>query len=82
MVRKGKLSVIGNGVVVDPWALADEIGSMAKALDIFRQNPVRAAQLGVEKAEGEARMVAERKETAERVALEFESKVARDDRQY
>ena len=27
---------------------SDEIGSMAKALDIFRQNAVRAAQLGVE----------------------------------
>lgn len=25
IVRSGKISVIGNGVVVDPWALADEI---------------------------------------------------------
>jgi len=25
-VRPGKLSIIGNGVVVDPWALLDEIG--------------------------------------------------------
>ena len=25
IVRPGKLSVIGNGVVIDPWALADEI---------------------------------------------------------
>src|ERR1044072_8859380 len=25
-VVQGKLSVIGNGVVVDPWALLDEIG--------------------------------------------------------
>jgi adenylosuccinate synthase len=25
VVRPGKLSVIGNGVVIDPWALADEI---------------------------------------------------------
>jgi adenylosuccinate synthase len=28
VVRKGKLSVIGNGVVIDPWALADEIAKM------------------------------------------------------
>ena len=28
VVRKGKLSVIGNGVVVDPWALADEIAKI------------------------------------------------------
>ena len=29
MVRGGKLSVIGNGVVIDPWALLDEIDTMA-----------------------------------------------------
>ena len=28
VVRPGKLSVIGNGVVVDPWALGDEIGRL------------------------------------------------------
>ena len=26
VVRPGKLSIIGNGVVIDPWALLDEIG--------------------------------------------------------
>ena len=25
IVRKNKISIIGNGVVVDPWALLDEI---------------------------------------------------------
>ena len=25
IVRKGKISIIGNGVVVDPWALLEEI---------------------------------------------------------
>jgi adenylosuccinate synthase len=28
VVRPGKLSVIGNGVVIDPWALGDEIGRL------------------------------------------------------
>jgi adenylosuccinate synthase len=28
VVRPGKLSIIGNGVVVDPWALLDEIDTM------------------------------------------------------
>ena len=28
IVRPGKLSVIGNGVVLDPWALLDEIGRL------------------------------------------------------
>ena len=31
VVRGGKLSVIGNGVVVDPWQLLSEIDGMAKA---------------------------------------------------
>src|SRR5215470_12559038 len=39
IARPGKLSVIGNGVVVDPWALADEIETMrGKGLDISPKN--------------------------------------------
>ena len=39
VVRKGKLSVIGNGVVVDPWALADEIAKIeALGIGISRDN--------------------------------------------
>jgi len=39
VVRPGKLSVIGNGVVVDPWALAREIGELrAKGVSITREN--------------------------------------------
>jgi adenylosuccinate synthase len=30
VVRPGRLSIIGNGVVVDPWALLDEIGRLAE----------------------------------------------------
>ena len=30
VVREGKMSLIGNGVVVDPWAFIDEINSLAK----------------------------------------------------
>ena len=30
VVRPGKLSIIGNGVVVDPWALVEEIETMRK----------------------------------------------------
>ena len=30
IVRSGKLSIIGNGVVVDPWALLDEMASLRK----------------------------------------------------
>jgi adenylosuccinate synthase len=39
VVRPGKLSVIGNGVVVDPWALAREIDELtAQGLTISRDN--------------------------------------------
>jgi len=39
VVRPGKLSIIGNGVVVDPWALAAEIETMReKGLDISPHN--------------------------------------------
>ena len=39
VVRPGKLSIIGNGVVVDPWALVAEIETMrAKGLDISPRN--------------------------------------------
>ena len=37
VVRPGKLGVIGNGVVVDPWALIDEIGKLkAQGIDVTR----------------------------------------------
>jgi adenylosuccinate synthase len=39
VVRPDKLSIIGNGVVVDPWALLDEIDTMrGKGLDISPRN--------------------------------------------
>ena len=39
IVRPGKLSVIGNGVVIDPWALATEIDKLSsQGVDISRQN--------------------------------------------
>jgi adenylosuccinate synthase len=39
LVRPGKMSIIGNGVVVDPWALVEEIETMrGKGLDISPQN--------------------------------------------
>jgi adenylosuccinate synthase len=39
VVRPGKLSIIGNGVVVDPWALVEEIDAMrGKGIEITPQN--------------------------------------------
>src|SRR6188508_2962511 len=41
IVRKGKLSVIGNGVVIDPWALCDEIDKLEKLGVKIRRNNLR-----------------------------------------
>ena len=39
VVRKGKLGVIGNGVVIDPWALLDEIKKLgAQGVEVTRDN--------------------------------------------
>ena len=39
IVRKGKVSIIGNGVVVDPWALLDEIEEIkSKGVEIDKKN--------------------------------------------
>ena len=39
IVRRNKISVIGNGVVIDPWALLDEISEMkSKGIKISQRN--------------------------------------------
>ncbi|MBL8906356.1 MAG: adenylosuccinate synthase [Rhizobiales bacterium] len=39
IVRPGKLSIIGNGVVIDPWALASEIDKLsAQGVEVTRDN--------------------------------------------
>ena len=39
IVRKNKISIIGNGVVVDPWALIDEIKEIkSKGIDVDENN--------------------------------------------
>ena len=39
IVRKNKISIIGNGVVVDPWALLDEINEIKlKGIEINHEN--------------------------------------------
>ena len=39
IVRKNKISIIGNGVVVDPWALLDEIKEIkSKGIDVNTSN--------------------------------------------
>jgi adenylosuccinate synthase len=47
VVRPGKLGVIGNGVVVDPWALADEIQRLAKQDVTITRDNLRIAENAV-----------------------------------
>ncbi len=44
VVRGGKLSVIGNGVVIDPWALLDEIDRIAELGVKVTPNELRIAE--------------------------------------
>ena len=44
IVRPGKLSVIGNGVVIDPWALADEIEKLGKQGVVVTPENLRIAE--------------------------------------
>ena len=39
VVRKNKISIIGNGVVIDPWALLDEIKEIkSKGVEVNQEN--------------------------------------------
>ena len=43
IVRKNKISIIGNGVVVDPWALLDEIDLPSFPVAPTKMNFVRSS---------------------------------------
>jgi adenylosuccinate synthase len=43
-VRPGKLSIIGNGVVIDPWALVAEIDAMAELGVVVTPDSLRIAE--------------------------------------
>ncbi len=86
VVRPGKLSIIGNGVVVDPWALLEEIDRIrAEGVDITPSSlivaenatlilPVhRVLDQAREKARGEAKIGT----TGRGIGPAYEDKVAR-----
>jgi adenylosuccinate synthase len=86
VVRPGKLSVIGNGVVVDPWALLTEIDAVrAKGVDIGPHNLLVAENCAlilplhgfVDKAREEARGAARIGTTGRGIGPAYEDKVAR-----
>ena len=44
VVREGKLAVIGNGVVIDPWALTQEIETLSKQGVLITRDNLRIAE--------------------------------------
>lgn len=55
---------------------SDEVGDMARALDVFRKNAQLVEQMQLENEEREAQAVAERKQEMARLADEFERAVS------
>ncbi|HYE48899.1 MAG TPA: adenylosuccinate synthase [Azospirillaceae bacterium] len=86
VVRPGKLSVIGNGVVVDPWALLKEIdGIRAKGVEVTPQTLIVAENAtlilpvhgAVDRAREEARGASKIGTTGRGIGPAYEDKVAR-----
>ncbi|HEV2559527.1 MAG TPA: methyl-accepting chemotaxis protein [Microvirga sp.] len=53
----------------------DEIGAMAKALDVFKSNSARVAEMRAEQEEQERRVAAQRRADLHRLASQFEEQV-------
>ena len=60
IVRKNKISIIGNGVVVDPWALLDEIEeAKSKGVEINENNLISTAIKNIKKEFPEIILIAD-----------------------
>jgi adenylosuccinate synthase len=86
IVRPGKLSVIGNGVVVDPWALLDEIDSVrAQGVEVTPDSLLVAENVplilpvhgAVDRAREAARGAGKLGTTGRGIGPAYEDKVAR-----
>ncbi|WP_207479489.1 adenylosuccinate synthase [Arenibaculum pallidiluteum] len=86
VVRPGKLSVIGNGVVVDPWALLKEIEAIrSKGVEVTPETLVVAENAtlilpvhgAVDRAREEARGASKIGTTGRGIGPAYEDKVAR-----
>lgn len=86
IIRKGKVSVIGNGVVVDPWALMGEIDLLrSQGIDITPDNLVVSEHCpmilplhgSLDKAMEEARGAAKIGTTGRGIGPAYEDKIGR-----
>ena len=86
VVRPGKLSIVGNGVVINPWALLDEIDALrARGIDVGPEN-LRIADNAalilpfhsqIDRAREEARGASKIGTTGRGIGPAYEDKVAR-----
>jgi methyl-accepting chemotaxis protein len=70
-----RLSGGDTGIAIPGRARADELGTMAKAVEVFRQSMIEAEHLRSEQAETEKRAATQRKADMRRMADEFEAAV-------
>jgi adenylosuccinate synthase len=86
VVREDKLSIIGNGVVLDPWALVEEIGTLGRQGVTVRPERLRIAEnvplilplhRELERVIEEARGAARIGTTQRGIGPAYEDKVAR-----
>ena len=86
VVRPGKLSIIGNGVVVDPWALLEEIDQIAEQGGTLTPENLRISETAalilplhgrLDRSREEARGVEKLGTTGRGIGPAYEDKVAR-----
>jgi methyl-accepting chemotaxis protein len=71
------LEMVGGSldIVIPGMDRRDEIGSMANAVSVFRENLVRNARLEAEKGQAEKRAAAEREAAMQKMASDFEAAI-------
>ena len=70
------LSTGDTGIAVEGSERQDEIGGMARAVQVFKENAIGMARLSAEKAEQERRAGEERRQAFGKLANEFEANVS------
>lgn len=77
-LRKAMEALSGGdtGIAVEGAERRDEIGGMARAVGVFKENAIEMARLGAEKAEQEKRAAEERRQAFAKLATDFEASVS------
>jgi methyl-accepting chemotaxis protein len=75
----GRLAAGDNAVEIPSRESTDEIGAMAKAVEVFKQNAVERIRLEAEQRETEARAAADKRTAEEREASEKKAAVEREE---